>query len=150
MDSDTLSVERTIHAAPQAIFALLSDAGKHQSFDGSGTVQGTSSPSHPLELGSTFGMSMKMGLPYSTKNTVVELEPDRRIAWQTTGFFGLVGGRIWRYELEPIDDDETLVRETWDLSQDRQAFLIKRSTMPATTEKNLRRTLDRLARAVGG
>lgn len=148
MNSDTLSVERTIAAAPADVFALLSDAGKHESFDGSGTVRGTSSPSRPLELGSTFGMSMKMGVPYSTKNTVIELEPDRRIAWQTSGFFGLVGGRIWRYELEPTDDGGTLVRETWDLSQDKQAFLLKRSKLPATTEKNMRRTLDRLAGAL--
>ena len=31
----------------------------------------------------TFGMSMKMGVPYSMSNTVIEFEPDRRIAWQT-------------------------------------------------------------------
>ena len=34
-------------------------------------------------LGSTFGMSMKLGVPYSMTNTVIEFEPDRRIAWQT-------------------------------------------------------------------
>ncbi|MGJ9412598.1 SRPBCC family protein [Aeromicrobium sp. CF4.19] len=148
MDSDTVSVERVIRAEPEEIFALLADAGRHESFDGSGTVQGTSAPSRPLELGSVFGMSMKMGLPYSTKNTVIELEPGRRIAWQTKGFGGVVGGRIWRYELEPQPEGSTLVRETWDLSQDKQAFLLKRSSMPATTEKNMRRTLDRLAEAV--
>ena len=149
MDGDTLSVERTISAPPERIFALLSDAGKHASFDGSGTVKGTRNPSQPLERGSVFGMSMKMGAPYSTKNTVVEFEQDRRIAWKTTGLFGLVGGRIWRYELEPTADG-TLVRKTWDLSEDKQAVLLKRTKMPAATKKNMRRTLDRLAEAVGG
>lgn len=149
MDGDTLSVERTIAAPPESIFALLADAGRHQAFDGSGTVKGTRTPSRPLERGTVFGMSMKMGAPYSTKNTVVEFEQGRRIAWQTTGFFGLVGGRIWRYELEPTADG-TLVRETWDLSQDKQAALLKRTSMPTSTEKNMRRTLDRLAEAVGG
>jgi hypothetical protein len=50
-------------------------------------------------------------LPYRTTNTVIEFEQDRRIAWQTTMLGGLVGGRIWRYELSPTDGG-TLVRET--------------------------------------
>jgi hypothetical protein len=58
--------------------------------------------------------------PYRTTNTVIEFEPDRRIAWKTTAIGGLVGGRIWRYELDPADSDSTLVRETWDISHDRQ------------------------------
>ena len=85
------------------IFALVADAGKHASFDGSGTVQHAAQESMPLSKGSKFGMSMKMGLPYRTTNTVIEYEPDRRIAWQTTMLGGLVGGRIWRYELEPTE-----------------------------------------------
>jgi len=31
-------------------------------------------------LGSTFGMSMKMGLPYSMVSTVIEFDENRRIA----------------------------------------------------------------------
>jgi len=62
---------------------------------------------------------MRWGLPYRTwghlplagDNTVIEFEQDRRIAWQTTMLGGLVGGRIWRYELSPTDGG-TLVRET--------------------------------------
>lgn len=147
MNGDSLSVERTIPAPADQIFALLSDAGKHEGFDGSGTVQGTRRESRPLELGTRFGMSMKMGLPYSTSNEVVEFEQDRRIAWRTSGLKGIVGGRIWRYELQPVEGG-TLVRETWDLSQDKQAFLLKRSTMPKATETSMRRTLERLAEAV--
>ena len=62
---------------------------------------------------------MKAGVPYSMVNTVIEFEPNRRIAWQTRppGVFGkLFGGRIWRYELEPADGG-TLVRETWDITR---------------------------------
>jgi uncharacterized protein YndB with AHSA1/START domain len=147
MDSDTITVERTIAAPPAEVFALLSDAAKHVEFDGSGTVRGTRQASRPLTLGTRFGMAMHMGLGYRTSNTVVEFEQDRRIAWKTTGLKGLVGGRIWRYELEPVDGG-TLVKETWDLSQDRQKFFLKHSTMPATAKNGMRRTLERIAETV--
>ncbi len=105
--------------------ALIADAGKHSRFDGSGTVDHSAQESQPLSLGSKFGMSMRgrpetLFLPYRTTNTVIEFEPDRRIAWKTTiGPLGLFGGRIWRYELSPAEGQGhgTLVRETWDVSR---------------------------------
>ena len=144
MTDNTISVERTIAAPAATIFALLSDAAQHSEFDGSGTVRGTKASSEPLSLGTTFGMSMHQGIGYTTSNTVVEFEQDRRIAWQTTGLKGIVGGRIWRYELEPVADG-TLVKETWDVSKDKQKFFLKRSKLPAVAEKGMRATLDRLA-----
>lgn len=145
--SDVVSVERVIEAPAARIFDLLADAGRHASFDGSGTVQGTRNPSEPLSMGSTFGMSMKQGARYSTKNTVVEFEKNRRIAWQTTGLFGIIGGRIWRYELED-QGARTLVRESWDISRDKQRFLLRRSTLPRATRRNMEQTLERLASTV--
>ena len=149
MQGNTVSVERVINAPAAEIFALIADAGKHSAFDGSGTVDHSSERSQPLGLGSTFGMSMRgrpesFFLPYRTTNTVIEFEPDRRIAWKTTIAGGLVGGRIWRYELEPRDGG-TLVRETWDLSQDRQRPLLKMGSMPKQAEDGMRATLQRLA-----
>ncbi len=148
MSSDTVSVERTIQAPAADIFAIVSDAGRHQEIDGSGTVRGTRQPSRPLELGSVFGMAMHMKVGYRTKNVVIEFEQDRRIAWQTSGLFGLIGGRIWRYELEPVGDGATRVRETWDVSQDKQRALLKRSKMPAAARNGMRRTLERLEQVV--
>lgn len=144
MDSDTITVERTIAAPAATVFALLSDAAKHAEFDGSGTVRGTRQASRPLSLGTTFGMSMHMGASYRTSNEVVEFEQDRRIAWKTTGLKGLIGGRIWRYELEPVDGG-THVKETWDVSNDRQKFFLKRSKLAPAAETGMRRTLERLA-----
>ncbi len=144
MSSDQVHVERVIQAPASAIFAVVADASRHQEIDGSGTVQGVKQPGEPLRLGSEFGMSMKMGLPYSTKNVVVEFEQDRLIAWKTSGLGGLIGGRIWRYELEPSGDG-TLVRETWDVSQDKQKFFLKKGSMPDNTGKAMTKTLKRLA-----
>ncbi len=150
MQGNTISVERVIDAPAEQIFALLADAGRHPSFDGSGTVAHAAQPSQPLTLGSKFGMSMRgrpesLFLPYRTTNTVVEFEPDRRIAWKTTmGPLGLIGGRIWRYELEPVAGG-TLVRETWDVSSDRQRAMLKMGSMPKQAEDGMRATLERIA-----
>jgi uncharacterized protein YndB with AHSA1/START domain len=149
VDGDTVSVERVIKAPASAIFALLSDAGRHATIDGSGTVDHTTAVSIPLSLRSTFSMRMKgrpetFFLPYTMHNTVIEFEPDRRIAWQPTALKGLVGGRIWRYELQPADGG-TLVRETWDVSRDRQKTLLKMGSMPKQAEQGMTATLDRIA-----
>ncbi|MDT5016868.1 MAG: hypothetical protein QOD39_3028 [Mycobacterium sp.] len=160
MQGNTVSVERVIKAPAASIFALIADAGKHSSFDGSGTVDHSKQPSQPLSAGAKFGMSMRgrpetLFLPYRTTNTVIEFEPDHRIAWKTTtGPLGLIGGRIWRYELEPIGAEEsatlgseggTLVRETWDVSEDRQRPMLKMGSMPQQAEDGMRATLERIA-----
>ena len=150
MEGNSISVERVINAPADQIFALIADAGKHSGFDGSGTVDHSTELSQPLTLGSKFGMSMRgrpesLFLPYRTTNTVIEFETDRRIAWKTTmGPLGLIGGRIWRYELEPVDGG-TLVRETWDVSSDRQRPMLKMGSMPRQAEDGMRATLERIA-----
>ena len=54
-----------------------------------------------------------------------------------------MGGRIWRYELSPTDGG-TLVRETWDISKDRQRAWLKTSGMAKQTAQAMRKTLDRI------
>jgi uncharacterized protein YndB with AHSA1/START domain len=152
VQGDTVSVERVIKAPAREIFALLADAGRHRSFDGSGTVDHADAASIPLESDTTFSMRMRgrpetLFVPYTTNNTVVEFEPDRRIAWRSSTLGGLVGGRIWRYELVPTEDG-TLVRETWDVSRDRQRPILKMGSMPRQTEDGMRATLARIAALV--
>jgi uncharacterized protein YndB with AHSA1/START domain len=151
--SDVVTVERFIAASPEEIFELLVDPARHQAIDGSGTVREARGERDRLRLGSSFGMSMKLGLPYSMVNTVVEYEEGRRLAWQTRGP-GLVGkamgGRIWRYELEPVEGG-TMVRESWDITQE-SAFtkpLVKRMA-PAATRRNMAATLERIDKLLTG
>lgn len=147
--SDIVSVERVIPAPPEAIFALLADPARHREIDGSGTVRDAKGSSGPLRLGSTFGMSMKLGFPYSMVSTVVEFEENRRIAWQTrppVSFLAkLAGGRIWRYELEPVAGG-TKVTESWDISQE----VVKALVRPAAgkTRQAMEKTLERIEQVV--
>ncbi|WP_293784188.1 SRPBCC family protein [uncultured Aeromicrobium sp.] len=147
MDGNIVSAERVIAADPETIFALLSDASRHPAFDGSGTVRALKDTSQPLRLGSRFGMSMKWGLPYTTVNEVVAFEPGRTIAWRTTMFGGLAGGRVWKYELLPVEGG-THVRETWDISQDKQRLLLRHSGLPERTRRAMQASLKRLAALV--
>lgn len=119
---DMVSVDRIIRAPASVIFDVIADPSRHADFDGSGSVKKSRSATPArLSKGSVFVMDMKRSLPYGMANTVVEFDVDRVIAWaprfangRARDFFG----RIWRYELEPVDGG-TLVCETWDVSGDR-------------------------------
>ncbi len=149
MEGDTVSVERVIAVAPGAIFDLLADVARHTEIDGSGTVkQAKVGSPQRLSMGSTFGMSMHMGINYSMVSTVIEFEENRRIAWQSRpgGLLGrIAAGRIWRYELEPVQGG-TRVTESWDISQDHQRLLLKLGGLPEKTRSNMEKTLERIER----
>jgi len=147
---DVVTVERMIPSPPGPIFDLIADPARHPDIDGSGSVRGAKGGSQRLALGSTFGMSMKLGIPYSMVSTVVEFEEDRRLAWQTRGPTAIgrhFGGRIWRYELEPVDGG-TLVRESWDISQESAMTkpLVRRAA--GETRKAMTATLERIEHLV--
>ena len=142
----SVSVERIIAAPPEKIFDVLADPSQHPVIDGSGTVKSTrgQEPAR-LALGTKFGMSMRLGIPYAITNTVVEFDDNRLIAWRH------FGGHRWRYELEPVDAG-TRVRETYDWST---AILgtrvyIEATGWPKRAERAMTETLERLAAHVTG
>jgi uncharacterized protein YndB with AHSA1/START domain len=152
MQGYVLTVEREMAATPERIFDVLSDAAQHSRIDGSGMLQGARATGEQrLALGDTFGMSMKMLVRYSTVNTVVEFDQNRLIAWQTGPKGRMerwVAGRIWRYELEPVDGG-TRVRESWDIRPDHQRVLLKLGDIYSRkTRHDMERTLARLDRLV--
>jgi uncharacterized protein YndB with AHSA1/START domain len=152
------TVERVIPAPPERIFELVANPRRHKDIDGSGTVRdATELPDvalpEKLALGAKFGMHMEFGAEYDMVNTIIEYDENRRIAWQArpgsgrrwrTMFFG---GRIWRYELEPVEGGQrTRVRESWDITQEKN----KRIVWPYRhkTRKNMERTLERIEELV--
>lgn len=140
-----VSVERVVPAAAHEVFALLADPRRHREIDGSGTLRDTVDGPPRLFPGARFGMRMHLGAPYQMTSTVVEFEEGRRIAWQprpTSRLAALaIGGRIWRYELEPVEAG-TLVRETWDIRSERVPFPLLAARTAA--RRAMTRTLERL------
>jgi hypothetical protein len=141
-DAKRVSGSRVVRASPEQIFDLLADPSRHVEIDGSGMVQQARGEGSRLELGSKFGMDMKMGpLPYRITNTVVEYGEGRLIAWQH------FGKHRWRYELEPVDGG-TLVTETFDYSTAVSPKGIELMGYPTKHCANIDATLERLAAAV--
>jgi hypothetical protein len=141
-----LHVERVIRAPASVIFDVLADPRRHPEVDGSGTLI-EARPGSPtrLSLGVVFAMDMRRGLPYGMVNTVTEFEEGQRIAWaptpasgRATGLFG----RVWRYELEPVEGG-TLVRETWDLSRDTLRWIL-RTVYSSRFRRDMAGSLQRL------
>ncbi len=143
---DSISVERVIAAAPEQIFDVIADPARHRDFDGSGSVKEVDggAPGR-LTLGSAFGMSMKRGFGYSMLNTVTEFDENRRIAWSPkppSGRGSRWVGRIWRYQLEPVEGG-TKVTETWDISKEGLRFVL-RYVAAGSTRKAMEKSLQKL------
>lgn len=139
MSTRQVSGTVSVPATPDRIFALLTDPAKHPVLDGSGSVQAARSNSPDrLELGSRFGMDMKMGMPYRIVNTVVEFEQDRLIAWRH------VMGHRWRWQLTPLDDGRTEVTETFDWSTAHIPQVLSISQAPRKNRIAIDHSLQRL------
>jgi uncharacterized protein YndB with AHSA1/START domain len=137
-----VSAAALVAAPPEAVFALLADPDRHHEIDGSGSVRHAVTGPRRLRLGDRFGMRMRIGLPYWITNRVVELEPDRRIAWCH------FARAIWRYELEPVDGG-TRVTETFDYSMYPApgAAIIRIAGFPERNRRGIEETLRRLGTA---
>ena len=129
-----------MHAPADRIFDLLTDPTKHPLIDGSGTVLAARGEQpERLELGSTFGMSMRLGLPYFITNKVVEYERGRLIAWRH------FAGHRWRWELNPVDDRTTEVTESFDWSRTPSERVYRLLGFLDRNTKGIEASLKRLA-----
>ncbi|SFE42794.1 Polyketide cyclase / dehydrase and lipid transport [Actinopolyspora alba] len=139
-----VSATRTVATTPDRIFELLTDPTQHSLLDGSGTLlQARQGGPERLELGSKFGMDMKMGASYKILNTVVEFEQDRLIAWRH------FNGHRWRWRLRPVEG-RTEVTETFDWSTARIPLLISLSPFPRRNRAAIEKSLHRLGELFPG
>jgi len=129
-----------IAASPSVIFEILSDPRRHKEIDGSSTITANISGPTKLELGSKFGMKMRLGVNYRITNKVVEYRENELIAWRHLGRW------VWRYELKAAGPNLTLVTETFDASNSpglSKAWLSLRKAYP-WVQLSVAKTLVRL------
>ncbi|MDQ4037782.1 MAG: SRPBCC family protein [Actinomycetota bacterium] len=124
----------------EVVFGILADPAAHLEIDGSASVQGATStrPGRKLALGDRFGMKMKIGLPYQVRNTVVEYEENRLIAWQH------FAKHTWRYELDEFEPGRTRVTESWDWSGSPYALPMELAGFPDRNRKGIAASLPKL------
>jgi len=134
-----VSESKVIAAPAQRLFDIVADPAMHPVMDGSGSVQASRSGGPKrLELGSKFGMDMKLGAPYKITNTVVEFDEPNVIAWRH------FNGHVWRYLFEPVDGG-TRVTEQWDARPAKNRLFLRISGFPARNRAGIIATLDKLA-----
>jgi hypothetical protein len=152
MGDDRIEVERTIAAAPSAIFAVLCDPQGHVAIDSSGMLQ--SADGDPVgATGDSFVVHMDRealnDYPLGKYDVTVQIsafEPDREIAWTILSVLKPPIGHVYGYRLEP-DGEQTKVTSYYDWSdihpQWREAGIF-----PILSEGALRATLGILDRTV--
>ena len=156
----SVSVERTIAASAERVFAALADPTVHAVIDGSGTLRPmTAGAADPLSSGATFITPMGRRVRGCTRadmvqaavavlvqgqmrNTVVEFDYGRRIAWRN------FGRHIWRFELTPVTGcrSATHVRETFDYSTNLAPWLLEWARFPSRNACAMTDTLQALDR----
>ena len=132
-----------IVAPPEIVFTILADPRQQSRIDGSGSVRALLKGPERLSKGATFGVDMKLfGVPYKIRNTVVEFDEGRRVAWRH------FGGHRWRYVLEPIEGG-TRVTESFDYSMYAapQRLVIEALRFPARNRAGIAGTLVNLKEA---
>jgi hypothetical protein len=72
------------------------------------------------------------------RNTVVEFDEDRRIAWRNFGH------HVWLYELQAADGSRTVVRQTFDYATNLTPWLLEWAGFPAHNRRAMNKTLAAL------
>jgi uncharacterized protein YndB with AHSA1/START domain len=136
-----VSASREIAAAAGTIFELIADPAEQPRWDGNENLKEAAAGQRVCAVGDVFTMRLRRG--GVRENTVVEFDEGRLIAWRPNVPGRQPPGHLWRWELEVVDDQRTLVTHTYDWSK-----LTDRSRFPrarATTVERLAASLERLA-----
>jgi uncharacterized protein YndB with AHSA1/START domain/catechol 2,3-dioxygenase-like lactoylglutathione lyase family enzyme len=139
-----VNASRVVEAPAELVFELIADPSRQPSWDGNDNLATAEPGQRVRAVGDVFTMTLTGG--QVRQNHVIEFEEGRRIAWRPSEVDADPPGHLWRWVLEPRDDDSTLVTHAYDWTQltDEKRLRRARATLP----DNLMASLDRLADAV--
>jgi uncharacterized protein YndB with AHSA1/START domain len=140
-ESRVVSASREIAAPPQKIFDLIADPAAQPSWDGNDNLAEAAAGQRVRGVGDVFAMTITSGAV--RHNHVVEFDEGRLIAWMPSEVGQQRPGHLWRWELEPVGAERTLVTCTYDWTglTDEKRFTRAR----AYTPEALLSSIDRLA-----
>ncbi len=123
-----LEFQTQINAAPEEVFAYLSDLEKHPEWSHCMEIRKTSEG--PVGVGTTYQSKGKnFGITANETVEVTEYRPSERFAWRTTGAMGMKFG--WSFELSP-QGGGTLLTERFEPPSGLLAGVIGLASGPAT------------------
>ncbi|MFE5463245.1 SRPBCC family protein [Nocardia sp. NPDC056564] len=151
-DTDRVEVSRLIPAAPDAIFAVLTDPNGHVEIDASGML--LEAEGEPVtRAGDRFLVHMDREAlgdfplgKYDVEVVITEFTANQEIAWTVEGQIRPPVRHIYGYRLRPAEGG-TLVTSYYDWSEIDEKWR-KRLTFPVVPESALKATLGILERTV--
>ena len=152
MGDERFEVQRTIHASPESIFAVLCDPNGHVAIDSSGMLMSADGET-VSRVDDTFVVHMDREAlndyplgRYDVVVTITRFLENREIAWTIAGTVRPSIGHVYGYELEPLED-ATLVTSYYDWSDISDEWKAS-DVFPVISEIALRATLGILDRNV--
>jgi uncharacterized protein YndB with AHSA1/START domain len=143
-ESRVVSASREVRAAPDRIFELIADPSRHPQWDGNNNLAEAARGQRVRSIGDVFSMTLTMGSV--RENHVVEFVQGRLIAWKPAEPGQAPIGHLWRWEVEPIDEERSSVVHTYDWTDLNDESRYRRAR--ATTSERLAASIDRLAALV--
>lgn len=136
-----VSAGREVAAGAKRIFELIADPAQQPRWDGNDNLARAETGQRVRAVGDVFEMTLTQGSV--RENRIVEFEEGRRIAWLPSEPGAQPPGHLWRWELEPLDDNRTRVTHTYDWTNLADEKRLVRAR--AATSEMLRGSVDRLA-----
>lgn len=136
-----VSASREVRAAPGRIFELIADPSRQPEWDGNDNLAEAGAGQRVRGVGDVFTMLLTNGAV--RENHVVEFSEGRLIAWKPADPDTSPAGHLWRWEVEPIDDERCMVTHTYDWTDLHDENRYPRAR--ATTSEWLAVSIDRLA-----
>lgn len=139
--SKIVSADREIAAAADVVFELIADPSQHPRWDGNDNNVEAAAGQRVHAVGDEFRMTIYTGAV--RVNHIVEFEEGRLIAWLPAEEGKQPPGHLWRWQIEPVDDERCRVIHTYDWTRltDEQRQVRAR----ATTADKLAGSIERLA-----
>lgn len=136
-----MSASREVRAGSDRIFELIADSRRQPEWDGNDNLVEAPEGQRVNAIGDVFTMKLTRG--GVRENHVVEFIEGRLIAWKPADPGRPPAGHLWRWQIDPIDDQHSIVVHTYDWTELDDEARLDRAR--ATTKDRLAASLDRLA-----
>lgn len=140
IENRVVTAQAEVAAPADVIFELIADPARQPEWDGNDNLGHADEGQRVRAVGDDFVMVNANGKV--RKNHVREFAEGRLIAWQPGPVDQPSPGHLWRWELEPIDGQHTLVRHTYDWTTLTDERRLERAR--STTSSNLMASIQRL------